>query len=499
MDNRPYKLQRPKDLESYIIGIVADHTYLIFNRKHDICRCSRCGSYHKLSDLDTELGHNEKSFCPVCEREAVAKEERYGRKNITEYGRILWFRKNKSVTFAELDEYKIDYTGMYPKVSFWSSAQYKFSKKEQRYFKHVPEGFWLPERWEERKTIKLPYAVTGMWNAYKVLRYQKTVLHPSFISGRGTDLRYANLNTRRLGADHGNPYIMIGYITNFLKYQSIELLEKAGFERIVGEKANGGTSRAINWRGKDLRKILKMNNAEIRMFREEKPYLGQIELYQMLRRQGIEVKPGEIGIFDTYRYSNSEAIKTVKQYVDINKAVKYLSGQPVYRIDIYEDYLKECEKLGMDMSRKKVLFPENLQKAHEATSKQIKINKDRITAENFARQTKKIYPESVYQNGDYLIRAAGSPQELIEESAALSHCVRTYADSVADGRCAILFIRSIKEPDKPLFTLELTPDRHIKQCRGNHNCAYPEDIKIFLEHWKKEVLQKKKKPAVVAA
>lgn len=59
----------------------------------------------------------------------------------------------------------------------------------------------------------------------------------------------------------------------------------------------------------------------------------------------------------------------------------------------------------------------------------------------------------------------------------------------------ILFIRRTSEPDKPYFTLELSPDGKIVQCRGNHNCAYPEGVKAFLERWQKWMKEKKKKEA----
>ena len=92
---RPYKIKPPKDLADHITKIVADHTYLIFDRKEDRCRCTRCGAENKISEMyDGEtLKHNVKHYCYDCCKDAIVKESRYGRKNITEYGRILWFRK----------------------------------------------------------------------------------------------------------------------------------------------------------------------------------------------------------------------------------------------------------------------------------------------------------------------------------------------------------------------------------------------------------------------
>ena len=82
---RPYKIKPPKDLADYIIRSVADHTYLIVDRKADRCRCTRCGAESKISEMYDEevLKHNVKYYCYNCCKDAIVKEFRYGRKNIT--------------------------------------------------------------------------------------------------------------------------------------------------------------------------------------------------------------------------------------------------------------------------------------------------------------------------------------------------------------------------------------------------------------------------------
>ena len=320
---RPYKIKPPKDLAGYIIRSVANHTYLIVDRKADRCRCTRCGAESKISEMYDEevLKHNVKYYCYDCCKDAIVKESRYGRKNITEYGRILWFRKHGRVTFAELDEYRIDYTEWEPKVSFWPSAQYRFTKESQEYYKHTPEGYWTPDRWERRKDVKLPHA-TGE-TSYSVPRYQKTVTHPSFLRERGSDLKYANLDMLRLGFNTpDNPYALISYIYNFLKYPSIEILEKAGFERIVGERANEEKSRAVNWRAKDLRKILGLKPAEVREFRALGKYanLRELECYKNIRSLGYRVPFQQLDILSYYAYKKQ--LYEIEKYMDFEKSTE---------------------------------------------------------------------------------------------------------------------------------------------------------------------------------
>ena len=66
----------------------------------------------------------------------------------------------------------------------------------------------------------------------------------------------------------------------------------------------------------------------------------------------------------------------------------------------------------------------------------------------------------------------------------LNHCVRAYIDKVARGITSILFIRRMEEPEKPYFTLELSPKGEVVQCRGDHNCSCPEEVEEFINKWK---------------
>ena len=128
-------------------------------------------------------------------------------------------------------------------------------------------------------------------------------------------------------------------------------------------------------------------------------------------------------------------------------------------------------------------------------SLKVKVQTDAKKKESFRKCMKELYGRPEYREEKLLIRAAESPEELAKESAALHHCVRTYVDKVARGDCAILFIRKVSEPDKPYFTLELSPKGDIAQCRGSHNCACPQEVTEFLEHWQKWMKQNKKEAA----
>ena len=50
-------------------------------------------------------------------------------------------------------------------------------------------------------------------------------------------------------------------------------------------------------------------------------------------------------------------------------------------------------------------------------------------------------------------------------------------------------IRKQSKPDKPYYTMELSPRGVIVQVRGDHNCGMTKDVEVFVEAYK-EYLRK---------
>lgn len=97
-DNRPYKIPAPKDLADYILKECAKETYLIFSKKHNIAACTRCGAEFPMEEVpDMQHRPNAKihpqgagmRWCPKCGALAAPKDIRYGRKGLTDYGRVI--------------------------------------------------------------------------------------------------------------------------------------------------------------------------------------------------------------------------------------------------------------------------------------------------------------------------------------------------------------------------------------------------------------------------
>lgn len=89
----------------------------------------------------------------------------------------------------------------------------------------------------------------------------------------------------------------------------------------------------------------------------------------------------------------------------------------------------------------------------------------------------------------------------MNEGKALSHCVGGYADRHAKGVLTILFIRKNGDLDTPFYTMEVSVDYHIVQCRGYRNNLAdnpkPEEMKEFEEKYAAYLQQIKEEENVI--
>lgn len=196
-------------------------------------------------------------------------------------------------------------------------------------------------------------------------------------------------------------------------------------------------------------------------------------------------------------------LRLLRQFTTYHKIIAYLSKQiknastSLYRetkehsiATLWKDYLEMCETLDYDRSKKAVLFPKNVRDEHDKLSQLIKVTYDpKIDA-----AIQKLYPalQETYQfqNQRFLIRPPRNFDEFVQEGVSLLHCVCTngYYRTHIKGERLIFFIRSSKNPDTPLYTLEYNvKTQNNQQIQGYRNKGVPQNVKQFADLW----LQKK--------
>lgn len=480
--------------------------------------CLHCGERFSLRELKNgSAQHNTSGICPKCGRAITFKDEWRGHRTLIDYGYFLVVQKmrNKALMLRSF----------YVRRSYGKEWDERLELSEHMRLYVHPDGI--------RTFVRKLYSVYGMdyffIDEYSSCEYwieQKNVGKPvpynyfqssiNYILGIKweTDLlktffKYSCAQgfMQEIGSSY--PPNLTKYLELYVKYPVLtERLFKEGFSNLLKDKMNGCLPMYIvNFRKKTVAEAFGIPRSVVKT-------LGNCSTTQLATRQFItshNIKGDVTKFVDRYYPYYAKEVNFLTKRMTVNKLWTYLSKQEyvTYNCGIsdYYDYLHECEKLKLDLSKKFILFPEDLRKAHEDTSRAIREIKAQKEAEAiaerdraFAVKLKALEKKYSFSADGLFIRPAKGAGELIKEGASLNHCVATYSDKYLNGQTIILFIRREAAPDESYYTMELSPQSEtVIQCRGLRNCGKTPEIEEFLRRWEEWRNKKNKKKAITAA
>lgn len=304
------------------------------------------------------------------------------------------------------------------------------------------------------------------------------------------------------------------FLSAYIKRPKIEHLIKMKLYRLVSGIIYGGYSysalQAINFNGENMRAILGIDRPYFPLLRELNPSIDQLHLIRQLLQADHKPSTEQIKWFIASKISNADAAKELLAHMSVHKLQRYVEQQfapedeaALKRVDYYKmntlitdyhDYLCMCKELQYDVKNSFILFPRELKAAHDSVAKALK---DKRTAEHekaIAGSFDEWQRRYQYQSKELMMIPPHSAKEIVDEGAALHHCVRLYVKNVAEKKSVILFVRSVDEPDKSLCTVEVK-DGQVTQARGFDNEEPPAQITAFIEQWKQRVLYASDKAA----
>lgn len=304
------------------------------------------------------------------------------------------------------------------------------------------------------------------------------------------------------------------FLSAYIKRPKIEHLIKMKLYRLVSGIIYGGYSysalQAINFNGENMRAILGIDRPYFPLLRELNPSIDQLHLIRQLLQADHKPSTEQIKWFIASKISNADAAKELLAHMSVHKLQRYVEQQfapedeaALKRVDYYKmntlitdyhDYLCMCKELQYDVKNSFILFPRELKAAHDSVAKTLK---DKRTAEHekaIAGSFDEWQKRYQYQSKELMMIPPHSAKEIVDEGAALHHCVRLYVKNVAEKKSVILFVRSVDEPDKSLCTVEVK-DGQVTQARGFDNAEPPAQITAFIEQWKQRVLYASDKAA----
>ena len=167
-------------------------------------------------------------------------------------------------------------------------------------------------------------------------------------------------------------------------------------------------------------------------------------------------------------------------------AVRYRDMQAL--VSEYRDYLEMCVKEQYDMGNNFVLYPKDLQKAHDGVARRVKHKADVQMRRDFEAVYRRVSNQLDFQHNGMKIIYPSTPEDIVTEGNALHHCVGGYVDRVAKKECMILFLRRCEDVTVPYYTIEVR-SKQVAQVRGMSNGEATPEVKDFIAKWTHEVLQ----------
>ena len=482
--------EHKKKVEKEILKKYQNKNILVYSKAENKAGCSRC---RKIIKYNNTFLHGGISKCPFCGNTVECSSYKMGRKKHTQYMRILVpFRRGNSIYFV-LYYADILYRDYLPHVKFEYAQIYKVNSNELTRYEKEYYG------WVQRDNFIIPTEISGVYGypaRYEELQMISTDLDKLI---KGTALKYIDLGQfYRITHDS---QLLIAYIREAWKYPAMEMMFKGGLKTLVISRCEGEKG-GINIKGKTLPAILKSDMLTVKEARrmnmnmpDLKAYLKSLSLgYRITDRKELNKAKD---VFRKMSYRNTENdLKEVLRISGFRKMVKYAIKQKcsIYQ---FEDYISQLKKLNLPLNNKN-LFPRDFDKAHTDLSMRIKIEADIILRNNYE---KAIVGNSLshFNHKNICIDIAQNPESIMKEGESLHHCVAMYAERVADKRCYIYFVRKADEINSSYYTLELSPDGEVRQCRGMQNCMMTDEVKEAVEAFEKEALKNFKKKKGKAA
>lgn len=143
-------------------------------------------------------------------------------------------------------------------------------------------------------------------------------------------------------------------------------------------------------------------------------------------------------------------------------------------MNLYRDYIRMSKELGTKFDR----YPKCLSMRHDIAAKYYRIIREVTNiGPQFEESCNKVkHLEGNIGKTGWAIVVPTAPEDLIDEGEQLSHCVKSYIQTVATGDVQIVFLRKADSLEVSEYTVEIR-ENAIVQFAGYCNCAPSDDAK----------------------
>lgn len=484
--------QLPDDLKEYCDDHVFENGYIFFEKlTKDHRRFGQCGSCGKRFEISEAVRQNGETVCPECGKRSVYKavwrteviEERARiciTAKVQEQLLIRWVdvtrctgRTGKSYTFA-------DYAY---NLYLDDGRKRKIVCYEQRKMMYGYGNYWKRMR-NGDQTYSRAYLYTNNLREVFGQRYYNVDLQAG-LEGKRIQLCFSSL------------------LNNLKNRPEAEYLFKLGMPLLAAEAHRIGTKPS----GKTgFQAVLGISRQYLPMYQDMDISWWE---HSIIRNYGAWVSREDMEAFRRLKLgSNMEfgLVETTLKCMSFGKMTRYFGKQmqetkrsAEHLMRLYRDYISMAQEMKIDLTRKDLRYPKNVQQAHDTILNQL--NKIKWEAEDaaFAKAVNVLYekiPIREYEDEEYCIIFPKLRTEMMAEGNSLGHCVgsKSYSDRHMQGEHMVFFVRKKICREKSFFTMEADMVNYkIIQLHGKGNCNAPKDVWEFASGFVRALKQAEQK------
>lgn len=194
---------------------------------------------------------------------------------------------------------------------------------------------------------------------------------------------------------------------------------------------------------------------------------------------------GKMGLVKICNYLN-------RQYAATGREQKQL-------ISTWQDYLAMASRLHMRTDLELIYKPKELLKKHneavelcggiQVVERAMELLKSYPDIDQICQSIKSKYE---YEDKKYRIEVPKKTEDIIVEGSVLGHCLHwsdIFFDRIQRRETYVLFLREMKCPDTPYYTLEVEPDGTVRQKRtvGDNQNGDIIKAKHFIAKWQRTI------------
>ena len=454
IDRMKYVPVLPRDLKGFIHReVMPQYIFYDYQRKapgHAYCTACR----HEVSIAAAK--HNTSGLCPRCKKKVTFKcRGRRGRIFDRETVQVLQKAEGNGLVLRIIKVYRSFADSDTPNhFEIWENARQFITLSSSgqcsvdAYYYHYKAGYDLTPWCNGYRPV------FDRWK-YNFTADMSGVLYQRNLSDtlKDTPWAYSQLEAFSGIASFSG---VATFLSAYIKRPKIEHLIKMKLYRLVSGIIYGGYSysalQAINFNGENMRAILGIDRPYFPLLRELNPSIDQLHLIRQLLQADHKPSTEQIKWFIASKISNADAAKELLAHMSVHKLQRYVEQQfapedeaALKRVDYYKmntlitdyhDYLCMCKELQYDVKNSFILFPRELKAAHDSVAKTLK---DKRTAEHekaIAGSFDEWQKRYQYQSKELMMIPPHSAKEIVDEGAALHHCVRLYVKNVAEKRAS---------------------------------------------------------------